>query len=145
MEHSISFLDNIDVLIGRRCHRHWPLDQKARIVGAANPVDFRKGHDGLAAQVQIELRKEPFTWIVFVLRSKRANRLKLLYSDCAGLVITYNRRDAASCSKSHHRRRDRFRAISCPLSQPKHWQSLGGTDGFSGSTRAGRDAGFPLA
>ena len=47
------------------------------IVVATTPVDFRKGHDGLAALVKNELRKEPFTETVFVFRSKRADRLKL--------------------------------------------------------------------
>jgi transposase len=57
---------------------------------ATKPVDFRKGHDGLAALVKNELRKEPFTGTVFVFRAKRADRLKLLYWDGTGLVMAYN-------------------------------------------------------
>ena len=34
---------------------------RVRIVVATKPVDFRKGHDGLAALVKNELRKNPFT------------------------------------------------------------------------------------
>ncbi len=49
-------------------------------------VDFRKGHNGLAALVKNELRKEPFTGTFFVFRAKRADRLKLLYWDGTGLV-----------------------------------------------------------
>lgn len=64
---------------------------RVRIVVAANPVDFRKGHDGLAALVRNELRKEPFTGTVFVFRAKRADRLKLLYWDGTGLVMAYKR------------------------------------------------------
>ena len=64
---------------------------RVRIVVATKPVDFRKGHDGLTALVQNELRKEPFTGTVFVFRSKRADRLKLLYWDGTGLVMTYKR------------------------------------------------------
>jgi len=64
---------------------------QVRIVVATKPVDFRKGHDGLAALVQNELRKKPFTGTVFVFRSKRADRLKLLYWDGSGLVMTYKR------------------------------------------------------
>ena len=48
-----------------------------------------EGHDGLAGLVKIELRKEPFTGTVFVFRSKRADRLKLLYWDGTGLVMAY--------------------------------------------------------
>ena len=45
------------------------------------PVGPRKPdeHDGLAAMVKNELHKDPFTGTVFVFRSRRADRLKLLY------------------------------------------------------------------
>lgn len=51
---------------------------------ATKPVDFRKGHDGLAAVVKNELRKDPFTGTVFVFRSRKADRLKLIYWDVSG-------------------------------------------------------------
>ncbi len=44
-----------------------------------NTIDFREGHDSLAAMVKNELRKDPFTGTVFVFRAKKADRLKLLY------------------------------------------------------------------
>jgi len=53
---------------------------------ATKPVDFRKGHDGLAALVQSHLRKKPFGGAVYVFRAKRADRLKLIYWDGTGLV-----------------------------------------------------------
>lgn len=56
---------------------------------ATKPVDFRKGLDGLSALVQSVLRKDPFTGTVFVFRSKRADRLKLLYWVGTGLVTAY--------------------------------------------------------
>ena len=52
------------------------------------PLDFRKGHGDLAALVQNELRKEPYTGTEFVFRSKRADRLKLFYWDGTGLMMT---------------------------------------------------------
>ncbi|WP_205756181.1 IS66 family insertion sequence element accessory protein TnpB [Labrenzia sp. 011] len=58
---------------------------------ATKPVDFRKGHDGLAALVKNELRKDPFTGTVFVFRSRLTDRLKLIYWDGSGLVMTYKR------------------------------------------------------
>lgn len=64
---------------------------RVRIVVATKPVDFRKGHDGLTALVQNELHKDPFTGTVFVFRSKRADRLKLLFWDGTGLVMAYKR------------------------------------------------------
>jgi len=52
---------------------------------------FRKGHDGLAALVKNELHKDPFTGTVFVFRSRKADRLKLIYWDGSGLVMAYKR------------------------------------------------------
>lgn len=45
---------------------------------STKPIDFRKGHDSLAAMVKNELRKDPFTGTVFVFRARKADRLKLL-------------------------------------------------------------------
>ena len=61
------------------------------IMVATKPVDFRKGHDGLCALVASMLRKDPFTGTVFVFRSRRLDRLKLLYWDGTGLVMAYKR------------------------------------------------------
>ena len=64
---------------------------KVRIFVASDPVDFRKGHDGLAALVQNHLHQKPFDGSVYVFRAKRADRLKLIYWDGTGLVMTYKR------------------------------------------------------
>ena len=60
---------------------------RVRIMVATKPIDFRKGHDSLAAMVKNELRKDPFTGTVFVFRAKKADRLKLLYWDGTGLCL----------------------------------------------------------
>jgi len=65
--------------------------QGVRILIATKPVDFRKGHDGLAALVQSALAEDPFTGTVFVFRAKRADRMKILYWDGSGLVMAYKR------------------------------------------------------
>ena len=64
-----------------------------RILLATRPVDFRKGHDGLATLVRSELRKDIFTGTVFVFRAKRSDRLKLIFWDGTGLVMIYKRLD----------------------------------------------------
>ena len=64
---------------------------RVRIMVATKPINFRKGHDGLAALVKNELHNDPFTGTVFVFRSRRADRLKLLYWDGTGLVMAYKR------------------------------------------------------
>jgi hypothetical protein len=57
-----------------------------RILLAAQPVDFRKGMDGLAALVQQALRADPFAGDVFIFRPKRTDRVKILVYDGTGLV-----------------------------------------------------------
>lgn len=47
---------------------------RVRIMVATKPVDFRKGHDGLAALVKNELHRDPFTGTVFVFRSRKPSR-----------------------------------------------------------------------
>ncbi len=44
--------------------------QRFPILVATKPVDFRKGHNGLAALVQNGLQSDPFTGAVFVFRSR---------------------------------------------------------------------------
>lgn len=62
-----------------------------KIFLATAPVDFRKGMDGLAAHVVHNLGRDPFTGEVFLFRSKRADRLKLVVWDGTGLVLLHKR------------------------------------------------------
>src|SRR3546814_19015910 len=62
-----------------------------RVYVATRPVDFRKGHDGLAAAVQEMFGLDPFSGAAFVFRSKRADRIKILVWDRTGLVLVNKR------------------------------------------------------
>ena len=62
---------------------------------ATRPVDFRKGHDGLSALVQEMFGLNPFSGAVFVFRSKRADRIKVLVWDRTGLVLAHKRLEGA--------------------------------------------------
>jgi transposase len=62
-----------------------------RVMVALKPVDFRKGLDGLAALVQEHLKGDPFTSVIYAFRSKRADRLKLIFWDGAGMVLVSKR------------------------------------------------------
>lgn len=64
---------------------------KLRILIATKPVDFRKGHDGLAALVRSALKENPFTGTVFVFRARRADRLKIPFWDGSRLVMACKR------------------------------------------------------
>lgn len=52
-------------------------------------VNFRKGHDGLAALGQIHWKMKPFDSAVYVLRTKRANRLKMMWRDGTSIMVAY--------------------------------------------------------
>lgn len=70
--------------------------QRLPIVIATKPVDFRRGHDGLAATVQNELGLDPHSGLTVVFRSKRGDRLKILVWDGTGLVLIYKRLEVSS-------------------------------------------------
>lgn len=62
-----------------------------KVYVATRPVDFRKGHDGLARAVQEMVGLDPFSGAAFVFRSKRADRIKVLVWDQTGLVLVHKR------------------------------------------------------
>jgi transposase len=62
-----------------------------RVLVATKPVDFRKGGDGLVALVRETLGEDPFSETIFIFRSKRADRLKILAWDGSGLVLFWKR------------------------------------------------------
>src|SRR6516164_4608902 len=62
-----------------------------RVLVATKPVDFRRGADRLAALVGGQLKHDPFSVALFVFRSKRADRLKILAWDGTGLVLFWKR------------------------------------------------------
>ena len=65
------------------------------------PTDMRKGFDSLAGLVQVELGQDPLAGDLFVFRSKRGDRLKLLYWDTDGLAIWYKRLEEGSFTLPH--------------------------------------------
>jgi transposase len=67
-----------------------------RIMLASQPVDFRKGMDSLVALIKLGLSGDPFAGDVFVFRSKRRDRLKLLAWDGSGLCLVTKRLEAGS-------------------------------------------------
>jgi transposase len=62
-----------------------------KIYIAAKPVDFRKGMDGLAAIIQSEFDLDPFNGALFIFRSKRSDRMKIILWDGTGLILIYKR------------------------------------------------------
>jgi transposase len=62
-----------------------------RVMMATRPVDFRKGIDGLAMLVRETMGADPFSGTVYVFRSKRADRAKLVFWDGSGVVLVAKR------------------------------------------------------
>jgi transposase len=67
------------------------LPEPVRILLYVAPTDMRKGFDSLAALVRDELGEDPLSGHLFVFRSRRGNRVKLLFWDRDGLVLYYKR------------------------------------------------------
>lgn len=62
-----------------------------RVLVAVEPVDFRRGIDGLAQVCRARLGADPFTGTVFVFRSRRGTSIKLLVYDGQGFWLCQKR------------------------------------------------------
>lgn len=62
-----------------------------RIYLAAEPVDMRKGFNGLTAIVENHFREDVYGGNLFVFVSKRGDRVKILCWDRGGFVLFYKR------------------------------------------------------
>lgn len=67
------------------------LPPSVRVFLAAEPVDMRRSFDGLAMAVEMAMGSDPFCGHFFVFRSKRGNRVKILFWDRDGFVLYYKR------------------------------------------------------
>lgn len=67
------------------------LPSSVRVYLAAEPVDLRRGHDGLVAIVRSEWKLNPFAGHLFVFLGRRLDRVKILVWDRNGFVLYYKR------------------------------------------------------
>jgi transposase len=65
--------------------------QMARIWLATEAADMRCGFDRLAERVRMVIGQDPLTGHLFVFRSRRGDRLKILVWDRDGFVLWYKR------------------------------------------------------
>jgi len=68
--------------------------QMARIWLATEAADMRCGFDRLAERVRTVIGQDPLTGHLFVFRSRRGDRLKILVWDGDGFVLWYKRLEA---------------------------------------------------
>ena len=62
-----------------------------RILVAVEPVDLRKGIDGLAALCRERLQADPFSGCLFLFRSRGATAIKVLVYDSQGFWMAQKR------------------------------------------------------
>lgn len=67
------------------------LPSSVRVYLAAEPVDLRRGHDGLIAVVRGTWKLNPFDGHLFVFLGRRLDRVKILAWDRNGFVLYYKR------------------------------------------------------
>jgi transposase len=68
--------------------------QSARIWLATEATDMRCGFDRLAERVKTVIGEDPLSGHLFVFRSRRSDRLKILMWDRDGFVLWYKRLEA---------------------------------------------------
>ena len=67
------------------------LPPSTRVYVATKPADMRRSFDGLCRMVREHVGADPLSGDLFVFRSKRGDRVKLLYWLGDGLAIWYRR------------------------------------------------------
>lgn len=67
------------------------LTPQSRIFLALEPVDFRRGIDGLAAVCRQRLSQNPLQGAVYVFRNRRATAIKVLFYDGQGFWLCTKR------------------------------------------------------
>ena len=94
------------------------LSELVRIYVCLAPTDMRKSFDTLAALVRDWLGYDPLSGHLFVFRSRRGDRVKLLWWDRDGLTLYYRRLEEGTfrfptSQRSRKRGASRSRRRSC--------------------------------
>jgi transposase len=63
----------------------------SKVFLAAEPVDMRRGHDGLCALIRGRFSLDPYGGQVFVFVGKRGDRIKAIFWERGGFVLYYKR------------------------------------------------------
>ena len=91
-----------------------PMPSGVRVWIAAGHTDMRRGMQGLALQVQEQLKRDPHCGDLYIFRGRRGDLAKILWHDGLGLSLYAKRLDRES-SSGRRRRRASFR------SRPGRW------------------------
>ena len=74
----------------------WP--PTVRMFLCAESTDMRKGFDSLACLVESSMALDPLSGHLFVFRSRRGDRIKILWWDRDGYCLWYKKR-ASDCTR----------------------------------------------
>ena len=85
-----------------------PMPSGMRVWIAAGHTDLRRGMQGLALQVQEQLKRDPHCGDLYIFRGRRGDLTKILWHDGLGLSLYAKRLDRGS-SFGLRRRRASFR------------------------------------
>lgn len=69
-----------------------------QIVLATQPIDLRRGHDGLATLVSSLWKADPYSGTLFVFFGRRMDRVKILFFSAGGFVLYYKRLESGRFS-----------------------------------------------
>jgi transposase len=97
------------------------LPASVRIYLAAEPVDLRRGFDGLAAAVRTVVGADPLSGHLFVFLNQSRNRAKILVWEASGFWLFYKRLEVG-----------RFKLPTAPASGTRHMALRGAIHKRSG-------------
>jgi len=100
------------------------LPPAVRVYLATEPVDLRRGHDGLSALVRSLFHLDPHQGHLFAFVGRRGDRIKILYWDRGGFVLIYKRLERGR----FHLPRVADKAVSVTLDATSLSMLLGGVD-----------------
>jgi transposase len=86
------------------------LPASVRVYFATAPCDMRRGFDALGTMVREVFGDDPLSGHLFVFRSRRGDRLKILYWDRDGFALFYKRLERGTF---------RIAATADPADQPR--------------------------
>lgn len=77
------------------------LPSTVHVYVAAEPVDLRRGFDGLAAATRDLIRRDPLSGHLFCYLNRRRNRIKILLWDRTGYLLLYKRLERGTFALPH--------------------------------------------
>ena len=78
------------------------LSPAVQVFMAVQPVDLRKGFDGLSAAVQTVFQRHVLDGHLFLFLNRRRDRIKILWWDRDGLAVFYKRLERGSYEIPKH-------------------------------------------